>query len=76
MPKMDKNAAEVAVVFFDSMIQLAYVRLIQETQDLFLKLSAPFAGNDFDEIDLFVDCLFYDPVQFGVDLPTAVVDVM
>ena len=76
MPKVDKDAAKVVVVFFHSMIQLADVRLIQETQDLFLELPAPLAGDDLDKIDLFVDRLLHDAVEFSIDLTAAVVDVV
>ena len=76
MPEVDEDAAKVAVVFFHSMIQLADVRLIQETQDLFLELAAPFAGDNLDEIDLFVDRLLHDAVEFSIDLTAVVVDVV
>ena len=76
VPKVDKDAAEVAVVLFHPVVQLADMRLIEETEDLFLELPAPFAGDDFDEIDLFVDRFLDDPVEFGIDLTAAVVDVV
>ena len=76
MTEMDKDAAKVAVVFFHSMIQFTNVRLVQEPQDLFLELSAALARDDLDKIDLLVDRLLHDPVEFGIDLAAAVIDVV
>ena len=62
MFEMNENAPEILVVFFDAMIELANVRLIQESQNLFLELPAAFARNDFDEIDFSVDSFLHDPI--------------
>jgi len=76
MPEMDKDPPKVLVVFFNPMVQYADAGLIQETQHFFLELSAPFAGDDFDQIDLLVDCLLHNPIEFGVNLTAAIVDVV
>ncbi len=76
MSEMDKDASKVLVVFLNSMIESANMGLVQKAQHLFLELPAPFAGNDFDQINLLVDCLLHNPIQFGVDLIAAVVDVV
>ncbi len=76
MPEMDKDTAKVSVILFDTMIHLADLRLIQEPQYAFFELTASLAGNDLDEIDLFVDRFLYDPLEFGFDLIAAVKDVV
>jgi hypothetical protein len=73
---MDENPPEVFVVFFETMIQLFDVTLIQEAQHLFLELSAALAGNDFDQLDFAVDGFLHDTVEFRIDLVATIVDVM
>jgi hypothetical protein len=74
--EVDKDATEVLVVFFDAMIQLADVRLIQKAQDFFLELPAAFAGNNLDQLNLLGQRFLYDAIEFGVDLTAAIVDVV
>ena len=76
MAKMDKDATKVAVVFFDPMVERANVRLVEETQDLFLERAAPFAGNDLDQVYFTVNRLLDDIVERGVNLLAAVVNVV
>jgi hypothetical protein len=76
MLEMNKNAPEILVVFFDAMVELANVRLIQKAQHLFLELPATLARNNFDEIDFLVDSFLYDSIQFRVDLTTAIVNIV
>ena len=73
---MNKDAAEVLVIFFDAMIQRADVRLIQEAQHFLLELSAALAGDDLDQFDLALERFFHDAVQLRIDLLAAVVDVV
>ena len=76
MLEMDKDATKVAVVLFDAVIELADVRLIQKSQHLFLELPAPFPRDNFDEINSLVERFLHNPIQFGVNLATAIVDVV
>ena len=76
MLEMDKDATKVAVVLFDAVIELADVGLIQKSQYLFLELPASFPGDNFDEINFLVERLLHNPIQLGVNLTTAVVNVV
>ena len=74
--EMDKDTAEILVVLFDAMVQLADVRLIQKAQHFFLELPAAFARNNFDEINLFVNCFLHNSIELSVNLTAAIVDVV
>lgn len=76
MPKMNKDASKILVVFLDAVIQLANARLIQKAQNFVLELSAAFAWDDFDEINFLVNGFLYDAIQFSVDFPAAIVNVV
>ena len=76
MFEMDKDAAEILVVLFDAMVELADVRLIQKAQHFFLELPAALAGNDFDEINLLVHRFLDNAIEFRVNLSAAIVDVV
>ena len=49
------------------MIEPFNLRLLQKTQNVFLKLSAALAGNYLHQRDLFTDCLIDHPVQLRVN---------
>jgi hypothetical protein len=66
---MDKNPAEILIVFLYPMVQLLYVGTGKETQDRFFQLAGAFAGDDLDEIDLLAHRLFHNPAQLGLDRP-------
>ena len=76
MFEMDKDATEILVVLFDAMVQLADVRLIQKAQHFFLELPASLARNNLDEINFPVNRFLHNAIEFGVDLSTAIVDVV
>jgi len=76
MSEMNKDAPEILVVLLNSMVQFADVRLIQKTQNFFLELPAPFAGNDFDEIDFLVERFLHNLIEFGIDRAAAIIDVV
>lgn len=76
MFKVDKDTAEILVVLFDAMIRLADVRLIQKAQHFFLELPASLAGNNLDEIDLFINRFLHNPIKLGVNLTAAIVNVV
>ncbi len=73
---MDKDASEILIVFFDTVVQLADVRLIQKAQNFFLELSASLAGNNLDEINLLVNRFLHNAIEFGVNLTAAIVNVV
>jgi len=73
---MDENPSEVFIVFFDTVIQLFDMSLVQETQHLFLELPAAFAGDNLDEFYFPVNRFFHNTIQLRVDLNAAVVDIV
>lgn len=66
---MDKNPAEVLVVFFNPVVELLYVRLSEKAQNTLFQLARAFARNDFNEGNLFCYSFSYDPVELSVDAP-------
>lgn len=76
MLEMDKDASEILVVFFDAMVQLADVRLIQKAQNFFLELSTTLAWDDFDKINFPVNRFLNDAIEFGVNLIAAIINVV
>ena len=73
---MHKQPAEVFTVFFDPVVVLFDVLLLQKAQHLLLQLSAALAGNDFHQLYLLVNCLLNDVVQGIIDLSAFVVNVV
>lgn len=73
---MNEDATEIFVVFFHAMIQLFDMVLIQEPQHFFLELTAALAWDNFNKIDLSVNCFFHDLVEFFVDQIAFVVNIM
>ncbi|MGB7873342.1 MAG: hypothetical protein WBL25_03085, partial [Anaerolineales bacterium] len=74
MFEMNKNAAEVFVVFFHPVIESFDMFLIKKTQNLFLQLPAAFAGDDLNQLDVLVDSFLNDAVQFRFDLIAPIVN--
>lgn len=73
---MDKNAAEVFGVFFDTVILGADLRLLEKLQDTFFERAGAFARDDLHQGDAFFDGLADDAVQRLVDLFTTVEDLV
>lgn len=76
MFEMHKDASEILVVFFDAMVELANVRLIQKAQNFFLERAASLARNNFDEINFPVNRFLDNAIQFRINLSAAIVDVV
>ncbi len=74
--EMDEDSAKVLVVFFNAMIQLFDVTLIQKAEHFLFKLPAAFAGNNFHQLYFLSHGLLHNAVEFRVDLAAAIVDVM
>ena len=74
MPKVDKNAPEILIVFFHPVIEGLDVLLVEKAQHFFLQLSAAFAGDDLYQADALIKRLLDDAVQLGLDLIAPVVD--
>lgn len=73
---MNEYPSKILIVFFDAVIELLNVSLIQKAQHLLLELSAAFAGDDLNEFDLAVNGFFDDAVEFRVNLIAFVVDLV
>ena len=76
MFEMNKNPSVVLVVFLYSMIQLLYLRLCQETQDVFFQLSASLTWNNLYQRNPILHSFLNDPVEFCVNPRTIVVGIM
>ena len=75
-PEVDKDAPEIFVVFFNAVVELADMALIQEAQHSLLELATALAGNDFNERNLLCQCLLDNAIEFRINLSTAVVNVV
>jgi len=73
---MHEDAPEILIVLFDAVIHSANVLLIEEAQHFLLECAAAFAGDDLDQLDLFVDGFLHDAVEFGLDFAAFIVDVV
>ena len=76
MPEMDKYPAEILIVFFDPIIQLFDLRLVQKTQHVLLQLAASPARNNFDQGDPFGHRLIDNTRKLRVDRPAFVENTM
>ena len=73
---MNEYPSKVLIVFFNAVVELLDMSLIQKAQDLLLELSAAFAWDDLNEFDLADNGFFDDAVQFRVNLIAFVVDLV
>ena len=64
---MDKQPAEVFVVFFQPVVEGFDVLLFEEPQDAFFELAAALAGNDFDQADFLGNSLIDYAVKLRFD---------
>jgi hypothetical protein len=74
--EVDKYPPEVFIVFFNTVIQLFDMTLIQKSQDFFLELSAAFAWDNFHQCNFSVNSFFNDSIEFFIDLIALVVNIM
>jgi hypothetical protein len=61
-PEMDEYPPVIFVILFDPVIQFFDMSLIEKSQNLLFELTAAFAGDDLDQGDLPVYCLFDNAV--------------
>ena len=73
---MDEDPSEILVVFFHTVIELFYFRLLQEPQHAFFQLSGTLTGNNFHQGDLFIDGFCYYPVELGIDGTAFIKNIM
>jgi hypothetical protein len=71
-----EEAAEVFGIFFDPMVEIFDVFLLEKFKDAFFEDAGSLSGDDFDEGDFFVNGLVDDVVERGFDLAAAVEDVV
>ena len=57
---MDKYPSEVFIVFFDTVIELLDVSLIEKPQHFLLELPTAFAGDNLNQFDLSIHRFFND----------------
>jgi len=76
MLKMDKDTAEIFVVFLDPVVKLPYSRLIQEAQDAFFQFPAPLASDDLQQGNPLAQGLIHDPAEFGIDHLSLIKNIM
>lgn len=73
---MNEDTPEILVVFFDAVIHRFDMLLVEKSNHFFLQSSRSLPWNYLHEFDLLIHRFLYYAVEFGVDLPTLVVDVM
>ena len=73
---MNKDAPKILIILLNPVIQLSDLLLVQKSEDALFELAAAFTGDDLYQGDAFFDRLLDDPVQFGINLSTTVVDVV
>ena len=73
---MYKDTAVVLIVLLQPMIELLYLRLHQEADNVLFKLPAALAGDNLNQSDPIFDRLGDDAVQLRVDGRALVVNLM
>ena len=76
MPEMYEYPAEVLIIFFQTMVKLLYLRLLQETQHVFFQLAAPLARDDLNLAQAFLHRLADHPTELAFNRPVIVIDIM
>ena len=74
--EVDEDPPEIFFFFFNAMIQLFNMSLVQEPKYLFLQLSTAFAGDNLDQFYFPVNRFLQNTVKLRVDLIAAIVDVV
>jgi hypothetical protein len=73
---MDKDPAEILIVFLYAMIEIFNFRLLQKTYHMFLQLPAAFARDDLNEWDLLPHSFFNNPAKLCFDRLRLVKDIV
>ena len=73
---MDEYPSVVFVIFFNAVILLLDMSLVEKAQHFLLELSAALAGDDLSKLDLLVHGFFHDAVKLRVDLVAFIIDVV
>jgi hypothetical protein len=76
MPEMDEQPAEIPAVLFDSVVELANVRPLQEPQDFLLQLATAFSRDDLYGPDALFDGLVHRLLECRIDLAAPIEDVV
>ena len=76
MPKMDEDAAMIFIIFFNPMIQLFDLWLIEKTEHFFLQLTAAFSWDDLNQTDPFFDGFLDDAIKFSINFVSPVINFM
>jgi hypothetical protein len=63
-------------VLLHSIVESLDILLVEESQDMLLKLTAALAGDDLYQSNLFVDCFLNDGSERSVNIPAPVVDLV
>ena len=74
--EVDEDPSEVFIVFFDAMVQLFNMSLVQEAKYLLFQLPTSLARDDLNELDFPLNRFLYNTIKLRVDLIAAVVDVV
>jgi len=73
---MDEDPPEILVVFLNAVIERFDVFLLQKTQNALFELAAALAGDDLHYGDPLVERFPEDTVEFSVDGPALIKDVV
>lgn len=76
MPKVDKDAPEILIVFFDAVVEAADMFLVEEAQHPFLQLPTALPRDDLDQVDALVHRFLDDPVELLLNRFAAIVKLM
>ena len=62
VPEVNKDPAEILIVFFDAVVEFFYLRPNQKAQNVFLQLPTAFTGYDLDKRYPLFDRYAHHPV--------------
>lgn len=73
---MDKDTAEVFVIFLDAVIKFFDVRFLQKPQNAFLELAAPLARDDLYDRDFLFNRFIDHAPKLLIDLTASIKNIV
>ena len=67
VPEMDEDPTEILAVLLYAVVERLDLGLLQKAQHTLLQLAAPFARNNLDQLNPFVDGFLNDTVEFDLE---------